>query len=356
MNQIPASDALAELRRIQKETFLNVQRNIGWLRRMGRRGVKVFRKGPRTEIAHDWLMVNGFANMVQENLPTEGTIPGSFISALAMIRAYLELARYERDFAQAWSYVNLATTLLTRVVDENDLRVVTFRLRCYPPKKEDEDKDDNAADKDKEKEKKKKKQDEPTAEQLEEKPLDRYELYRRQLGEAQKWNARNRIVSLKQSLWRFIGFCLFSSLVVAISVAEAAFFYPDLFKQEGPFRFIAVALLGFFGGGLSAFLKARDEAINFSNCGLIKTHTVLRMLLGAAGSFVVYLLVLWMPVTDMAKTVNESFPTFLSLGIAAGFSERLFINALEKVTKNLKLSADDDSPKNNGDAQNGEEK
>jgi hypothetical protein len=325
VNQIPAPEALNELRRIQQETFANVQKNVGWLRRMSRLAIKIFRKGPRTEIAHDWLMVNGFANMVQENLPSEGTVSGSFISALAMIRAYLELARYERDFAQAWSYVNLATTLLTRVVDEEDLAAVTFRLRCRSSKKEED----------------KEKGDKPELE-----PLDRNDLYRKQLGEAQKWNAKNRIVSLKQSLWRFIGFCLFASLVVAISVAEAYFFYPELSGQEGPFRYIAIALLGFFGGGLSAFLKARKKAINFSNCGLIKTHTILRMILGAAGSVVVYVLVQWMPLGDLAKQVNDNFSIFLSLGIAAGFSERLFINALEKVSSNLKLTGDDDSSAN----------
>ena len=331
MNQIPAAEALTELQRIQQETLDNVQRNIGWLRRMSRLAIKVFRKGPRTEVAHDWLMVNGFANMVQENLPSEGTVPGSFISALATIRAYLELARYERDFAQAWSYVNLATTLLTRVVDEEDLAAVTFRLRCHGSKKEVEDK--GKADK-----------TEQSPEKPEAEPLDRNDLYRRQLEEAQKWNAKNRIVSLKQSLWRFIGFCLFASLVVAISVAEAYFIFPELFGVKGPFRYIAIALLGFFGGGLSAFLKARKKAINFSNCGLIKTHTILRMILGAAGSFVVYLLVQWLPLGDLAKQVNDNFSIFLSLGIAAGFSERLFITALEKVSSNLKLAGNDDPP------------
>ncbi len=332
MKEIPASEALDVLRRIQAESFANVQKNIGWFRRLTRLGLKVFSRGPRTEIAHDWLMVNGFADLAQESMPSEGTVSGSFISALAMIRSYLQLARYERDFAQAWSYVNLATTLLPRVVDERDLPAVTFRLRCRLSKKEDKDK-----------EKEKEKEKEQPAEQPETQSLDRHDLYRQQLGEAQKWNSRNRIVSLKQSLWRFIGFCLFTSLVIAIIVAETYFFYPDLFGAKGPFRYVAIALLGFFGGGLSAFLKAREKAINFSNCGLIKTHTVLRMLLGAAGSFVVYVLVQWMPIDDLAKNINENFPIFLSLGIAAGFSERLFISALEKVTSNLKIAGGDDS-------------
>ena len=43
------------------------------------------------------------------------------LSALAIIRAYLELARYERDFAQAWSFVNMAAAHLPLVVEEKDL-------------------------------------------------------------------------------------------------------------------------------------------------------------------------------------------------------------------------------------------
>ncbi len=330
MKMIKAAEALKTMKRIQDEAFENIVRNIGYGRRFMRLGLKLFGRGPRTEIAHDWLMVNGFARLALDNMPVEGDVQSSYISALAMIRVYLELARYERDFAQAWSYVNLATTLLPRVVDKEDLPAVTFRLQ-YRRKQEEQ------------KEQKEPKKEPPNTEPQPEVQLDKYALFCQQLGEAQKWNSKNRIVSLRQSLWRFIGFCLLISLVIAITVAEIAFFFPELFKIPGPFRYVAVSLLGFFGGGLSAFLKARKEAINFSNCGLIKTHTVLRMLLGAAGSFVVYVLAQWLPLGEFAKAIDTNFSVFLSIGIAAGFSERLFINALEKVSSNLKLTGDDDS-------------
>lgn len=349
MKDVPAEKALEVMKRIEAEVYQNIRKNIGWFRLTMRTVFKIFRRGPRTEIAHDWLMINGFANMVQENLQSREKIDGSFISALAMIRAYLDLARDERDFAQAWSYVNLATTLLPRVVEEKDLATVTFRMSCHRSKPDDKGKKDAAAQPvNGDADGAAAPAQTPAKEERQAQPLDRNELYRHQLAEAQKWNSRNRIISLRQSLWRFIGACLFTSLVIAISVAEVYFFFPKLFEVNGPFRYIAIALLGFFGGGLSAFLKARKEAINFSNCGLIKTHMILRMLLGAAGSFVVYVLVQWMPITDLTKSIDTNFSVFLSLGIAAGFSERLFINALEKVSSNLKLSGGDNTPNQEG--------
>ncbi len=110
----------------QKEILTNLNSNKGWIRRLYSRFIKVFSTGPRSEVAHNWLVTCEFVQRAEKFIKTNYPNDEIKIITLATIRAYLDIVVYERDFAQAWSYVNLACCLLPLVVNENELEACVF--------------------------------------------------------------------------------------------------------------------------------------------------------------------------------------------------------------------------------------
>lgn len=164
-------------------------------------------------------------------------------------------------------------------------------------------------------------------------------MHSEQIDRALRWNLSNRRISLKLTLWRSLEGWLLLGLVATVIVAEIMHAQQYL-PQESPVSlpFAATALLGFFGGSLSALIKARSEVMRIRSYELIRVHTILRMLLGAAGSLVIYIVIQWIPIGNIPSQLNSNIYVFLSIGIAAGFSEKLFIRALEKIAENLEAS------------------
>ena len=357
-------------RKIRKK----ILRNNGPLQQLYRWFIKLFTSGPRPEIYHDWLYVNSIFQKAIYCAESEGKLsPGTF-STLATIQAYLELARYERNFAKAWSYINLAITLLPLVVKPEELASVTFRLQQRKLKEKEkaavqdwisklvsiqsqlkltkEEKDDeksqlyilqaNTLVAQLEREIKacttlprySKAGKEKESDSSDNREQDKNQLHFEQINEAQMWNVKNLRIALKLSLWKSVGSWFLLSLLIALAIAVCG---ENSFKlRDSPYyRYIFILLLGFFGGGLSALLTARQTAVRIVDWGLLKAYMILRMLLGAAGSFVVYIIVQAISLGEISKDINTNFPVFLALGIAAGFSERLFIKALEKISENL---------------------
>lgn len=298
----------AEVIKESKKITEDIMKNMGGLRKLFYTIRKIFISGPRSGVYHDWLVVYSFYKkaLYCAGISSHKPVTEEEMAALAIIRAYLELARYERDFAQAWSFVNMAATHLPLVVEDKDLPPFVSYLKSFKEKEDDEDISQ----------------------------LDKNKLQHKLLERAHQWNSENRKTSLKLSLWWSVGFWLFLSLGIAVLVAEYA---TSIFAGGAIlfYRYVSISLLGFFGGGLSAFFTSRKAAVNIPNSVLIRAHTVLRMLLGAAGSFVVYVIAQWVPLGGISELINTNYAVFLTLGIVAGFSERFFIGALEKITANL---------------------
>ena len=321
----------------------------GVLRRLWQRILQWFSPGPRTEIHHAWLHVNTFVERAVKRFNSKQSDDGDWAKKrnLATVKAYLTLARRERDFAQTWTYVNLADALLPLVVDEDELEAYMQRLRTseeYLPalkKYMDESKFDRVPVDAKQGPKDKEKSDPSQSSKFEK---DRFALHREQIVRADFWNVANRKVSLKRTLWHSVGIKLFVALVVAIVVAESIY-APS--NNLVPRPFVSISLLGFFGGGLSAFLTARQSVINIPSYELIKLHSFLRMLLGAAGAFVVYVVAQWHGLFEesIGILLHNNIYVFLSIGIAAGFSEKLFVGALEKVADKLLIAGEPDEEK-----------
>ena len=98
-------------------------------------------------------------------------------------------------------------------------------------------------------------------------------------------------------------------------------------------------MLGLFGGALSVLLSARDRKVTAITYGQTKSHIIMRLLLGAAGAYVMYVLV------SLPGLVGEKVygylnkpQGFIALGIVAGFSERLFKETLEKLAQKFPTS------------------
>jgi len=361
-------------RKIRKK----ISRNNGPLRQLYRWFIKLFTSGPRPEIYHDWLYVNSIFEKAVYCVESEGSLSPDTFSTLATIQAYLELARYERNFAKAWSYINLAITLLPLVVKQEELPSVTFRLQQRKMKEKEKVAIQDWISKlvsiqsqlkltqgetDHEKSQLYIQQANTLLAQLESevkacktlpkhakagkekesdsdnRKQDKNQLYFEQINEAQTWNVKNLRIALKLSLWKSVGSWFLLSLLIALAIAVCG---ESSFKLKSPaYRYIFILLLGFFGGGLSALLTARQTAVKITDWGLIKAYMILRMLLGAAGSFVVYIIVQAISLGQISTEIDKNFAAFLALGITAGFSERLFIKALEKISENLSPGVDD---------------
>lgn len=173
-------------------------------------------------------------------------------------------------------------------------------------------------------------------------PYDRIKVKRNALHDLQVirtliWDDFNNKIELKQDLWRSLGWRLFVATVTAI---VAAIFAQSLWMGEpleNQWRFAVAPIFGFFGGAISAFISSRKVVIESPSYRSIRLHTVLRMLLGAVGAFVFYIIGTSFPL-GMITTMLEAGPLeFMTICIVAGFSERLFIKTLEEVSENLKV-------------------
>jgi hypothetical protein len=101
---------------------------------------------------------------------------------------------------------------------------------------------------------------------------------------------------------------------------------------------VEIGLLGLFGGMLSAFLTAREEDVNVPSYQVVVSRTKLRMLLGAAGAVVMYGVGLRLLAEKLQVLIDTELFAFMTVGIVAGFSERLFIDTLERAASNLHTS------------------
>ena len=205
--------------------------------------VKIFgRLTPILEIFHNWLIINTSAlrtvKYLEENCPEAK----EKIKTMATILAYLEMARFERDFANAWSYVNLAMTLLPLVANESEFKACQFLMSVSDRKAQFPDQKTRKAILDainldlelsrntKDYQKINNHLDHITkmldylsgasqspgveiaenlpsqAKQCSKDDDQRYQRYEQRLNESQMWNSRNRQVSMLLSLWRSLGY------------------------------------------------------------------------------------------------------------------------------------------------------
>lgn len=319
------------------QILLRIRENRGIINRIFHNIRNFFTAGPRREVYHDWLFAFSFYYKTIKSFCEREKHETSVEvrSTLATVLAYLILAKSERDFAYAWSYVNLAITHLSLVVEEEDLESFTPFLKGEYRRSPDNKKDESKVRMGKE-ERKEEKKPSQSGEDSEGfygtvEPLDRNQIHSGLLKESHRWNEINCQTSFKLSLLKSVGAWLFFSLVATIFISEqiSRIFQPNVIFRN---QYMMIAILGFFGGGLSAFFTARKAVINLTNSAMVRLLTILRMLLGAAGSFVVYVILQWQPLKEISVALSNNHAAYITIGIVAGFSERLFIASLARIT------------------------
>ena len=96
--------------------------------------------------------------------------------------------------------------------------------------------------------------------------------------------------------------------------------------------YATIALIGLFGGALSALLKSREKKVTAVTFGISKSQVYMRLLLGASGAFVIFVLMSLPGFVDQKLVEYFASPAgFIALGIISGFSERLFLTSLDKL-------------------------
>ena len=347
-----------ELDKLIDEKVEMIDKKRGFFTRCCERIHRLFFVRPLTEIHEDWCTVRGFAMGVRDSIIRDSINRDSIqsykegwdakkqkkwddkIRRFVTIQAYLKLAKREGDPGQAWRYVNSADKLLTLVIDDKDdfdqcLQRFEYWDRMLPKKLREKylDEKEKKEEKDIKKKKDEKYEDEKDFEE------NRKRAYKKQAARVRLWNDFvNSEVSLKISLWRMLRLRLLVGLLGAIFFAEIAYFRFNPGKPWWDFPFVTISVMGFFGGGLSAVILARKNVVSTSIRGEIEILTSSRMLIGAAGALVVYTIIgSGLVQSDFSQLLDGNIFAFLAMGIAAGFSEQLFVGPLSQITKNLNM-------------------
>ena len=300
------------------------------------------RQIPLQEIHHVWLadfslLKHAVNCLSSESVRGRRAEPGASVGnetdrlkALTMVSDYLSKAGRTRELADAWSCVNLATAFLVQGIGNEDLRAAAIGLLSS-----DKSLTKGVFDRLKAVEKEQKmdigKPDTPN------KGSERNRLFTELMLRSYVWDGANRRTSLRIRLFLQVGLILIAALVAVMFTAQSGLSLSWYF---------AMPLLGAFGGSLSATITARKSVVDAVSYRIIVMHLLLRVLMGAAGAFVIYLVVQWPGVISdkLLDAINNNYFVFLSLGIASGFSERLFVGSLEKISDNLSINSEERQP------------
>jgi hypothetical protein len=286
---------------------------------------------PHQEVRHIWLANYSILKLAVDGLAATTVRNGNEemkTHALTMAADYLCKAGRTRNLADAWSCANLAAAFLIKGVDDDDLKAASIGLlSCDKALSktacERLEKIEASQGLDKAKKKRTKQ------------PSERGRLFSELILRSYVWDSPNRRTSLRIRLLLQVGVILLFLLVGVVLSAG--------YEESIPW-YIAMPLLGAFGGSLSANITARKSVVDAVSYRLIVTLLVLRMLLGAAGAFVAYVVFQWPGLfnTGLVDLIKDGKgPVFLALGIASGFSERLFVGALEKISDKLSINSED---------------
>lgn len=319
--------------KMEKTKMREFRRKSGLIRWVTRALAHLLSSGIAHEVRDDWQRIRQLCDVTQARLFKGGAVSADIAQQLASASAYLELARETKDLAETWSFVNQASEILCKLVDDQERQSIAERFTTWEPSLQrwlKELHDDGTVTADLKKERDAVPADDPC---------------RKVAVHARQWQLVNLWISFTRRLWRLALLILVVTLILAIGVAEYLYDPASIAPgnkltafTDDPFIWISV--LGLFGGALSAMLTANDRKVTAVTYGQSRSQIFIRLVLGAAGAFVVYILIsmpgLFQP--NVVKFVNEKLVGFLMLGIVAGFSERLFLNALERAAKKFPTS------------------
>jgi hypothetical protein len=150
---------------------------------------------------------------------------------------------------------------------------------------------------------------------------------------SRQWALINQANSFRIRMSRRIAILFLVSSTVMLWTTLHIIKYPDSLTIYAP---LYIFIYGWFGAALSILLAARKlkpSAVTFRTLCL---NLLLRLALGAGGALVTFVVVCTPGLLDDTLGVQfQKIPGFIALGIAGGFSERLFRRVLEMFTKRI---------------------
>jgi len=314
-----------EFEALQTAMIAAIRRHRGPVRGAIDQVQRWFSPGLAHETHDDWLRLRRAIDHLRARYESRGALTAEIAQQLATAGAYLEIARSTADLAEAWSFVNQASEILCGLVEDQEKPYFLQRLSTWDPILHHwltELYDDAEVPKGL-----KKTRDEATE------PCHKLAIH------AQQWHLINQWISFSRRLWRLALLILVVALGLAVAVAEHLYEVkagtPVIVRNP----FIWISVLGLFAGALSALLTAGARKVTAITYGQSRSQVFIRLALGASGAFVVYVLV-QMP-GFLNAPVKQFFGTlegFIALGIVAGFSERLFKDALDRLAKQFPTS------------------
>lgn len=344
-NNTSVASQIESLKRKQKS---ELRRRLGVASRLGYYITGWLSRGIAVEAHGDWLRVKSLLNRRIAEVAEAERVSTETVSGLATAGAYLELARETRDISETWSFVNEAELTLCNVSDPATREQYLERARGLEPILQRLIKGiypDISNDLRKERQQ--------TAD-----PCKLLSVH------AQQWHFVNQDISLSLRVWRLGLKALIFALLFAVGTAEllsaleiaklsavsalentnedvvqAAAWWPPAWW---PPKYFLITVLGFFGAALSLISGATARRVRAPTYRQERSQIWISLLLGASGAFVLYTLV---EIPHFLKEEVKNFLTgttggFIALGIAAGYSERLWRTALDTLaskfpTRNL---------------------
>lgn len=333
IGQVPADTVDSKsYERIEADRKREIRRQKGAVRDRFDALLRWFSPGIAHETRDDWLRVRRSCDSIRARLLSEGTVTPEIAHQLATANAYLELARDTRDLAETWGLVNQASEVLCQLAEDSEKKVFLQRMETWQPilkrwlNELYEDTD--------------------IGKELEEKLDKTNDACQKLAIHSQQWNLVNQWISFSRRLWRLALGILVVALILAIVVAENLYDAPDKAVIQHPqvviqYPFALISVLGLFGGALSALLTSSARKVTAVTYGQSRSQIFIRLVLGASGAFVVYTLISVPGLINepVAGFFQKGLQGFLALGIAAGFSERLFKEALERLAQQVPTTA-----------------
>jgi hypothetical protein len=298
------------------------------------------------EIVDDYRAVCVLWERLSNARAADGKAGKALKTHLDIARACLEQVEYSPTLEEKWSCINRANAILVLAcVNRDEQAAVMLRLKnLFPLLRDFKDRLPQPF-----------KVFDPTDDEV--KSFDREWAYQVLETAAQGWHLVNEQNGFSTRFWRKARKGVTALLIAAIVGTELAIATNDAQLPESWRSLVAMlalpstwlgitnltyvwaALFGTLGGALSSLLGSRSVFVSATTYRVSRGQAQMRVLLGGVGAFIVVLAIdSGLVFADNFEAVVADFLGLAVVAIAAGFSERLFITALERIAGTLEKS------------------
>lgn len=285
------------------------------------------------EVRSDWLRVSVMHRRIVERIFSEAeadpkdklTLPEK-LDLLFISRNCLCAARRTHILEAAWRYLNQASETLSHVANEEECSQLAERFGEWEPGLDEGLKNIYEM---------------PLVQKFVKNREEANDVRAKIRTYSRQWALINQANLFRIHITRNVTLVFLVSLICMLLATK---FVINVNPHSGiiiePYPYIAI--YGLFGAALSILLRVRKLRPGAVTYRTLWFSLLLRLALGAGGAFVTYVVVITTGILSDSLLVSvQKMPGFIALGIAGGFSERLFRSVLEMFVKRI------ESPKPN---------